>query len=64
MKAFINGSGIITLPAVIKSNEVKLGKLNGDKMNYINISSLKLGKGVVSFMVTPEISGQWIYLCD
>jgi hypothetical protein len=64
MKVFINGSGLVTLPADLKSKEVKLGQINDDKINYINASDLKLSNGLVSFTVTPEISGKWIYLCN
>ena len=64
MKLFINGSGLVTLPADLKSKEVKLGQINDDKINYINASDLKLSNGLISFTVTPEISGKWIYLCN
>lgn len=63
MKAFIIGNGTITLPTEEKGNIVKMGRIDSNKLNYINAPDLNLNDGLVSFIVTPEISGKWIYFC-
>lgn len=64
MKVFIEGNGVITIPVVAKGNSVKLGKIDSGKMEFIKATDLSFKQSRVSFIVTPEISGKWIYVCD
>ena len=61
-KILIKGNGAITLPVNTTGHKINAGKIRKDKMNSIDLSDLKVNKTDITFRVTPEISGKWIYL--
>lgn len=64
MKMFIRGRGRITLPVTTQKKSVKFADIVAGKMRFINVSDYRLNQDSVSFEVTPDLTGKWIYLCN